>query len=227
MGALSNLQVIHIATHDSFAEGQNGPTHQPVELDSLYRAMPNLSYIRPCDAEELIGAWSYAMRSVHNPSMISVARDPVGAVPNTSRQGVQHGAYIIQENPDAAITLVSCGSNLHYAVAAAKALEKQGTKCRLVSAPCLSLFDQQDREYRNSVFPLNGKPIVSVEEYVATTWARYVTASIGMTSFGYSASNESNYERFGLDTAGIEKKVNKYLKSLNGGSAREAGWQQL
>ena len=227
MGALSNLQVIHIATHDSFAEGQNGPTHQPVELDSLYRAMPNLSYIRPCDAEELIGAWNYAMGSFHNPSMISVARDPVGEVPNTSRTGLQRGAYVIQETQDAAVTLVSCGSNLHYAVAAANALDKQGITCRIVSAPCLNLFDEQDSEYRNSVFPLNGKPIVSVEEYVATTWARYVTASIGMTRFGYSASNESNYERFGLDAAGIEGKVKKYLKSLDGSSAREAGWQQL
>jgi dihydroxyacetone synthase len=227
MGALSDLQVIHIATHDSFAEGQNGPTHQPVELDSLYRAMPKLDYIRPCDAEELIGAWSQAMSNTHGPSMISVARDPVGPVPNTSRNGVKKGAYVIQEDADAALTLVSCGSNLHYAVAAAESLSSQGTKCRIVSSPCLSLFDKQDTKYRRSVFPLDGKPIISVEEYVATTWARYVTASIGMTSFGYSASNESNYARFGLDAQGIEGKVKKYLKELNGGNARMAGWQQL
>lgn len=227
MGALSHLQVIHVATHDSFAEGQNGPTHQPVELDSLYRAMPNLSYIRPCDAEEVIGAWSYAMDSHHNPSMISVARDPVGFVPNTSRDGFKCGAYVIVEAENAALTLVSCGSALHYAVAAAKSLDAQGITCRIVSAPCLNLFDEQDAEYRRKVFPLNDKPIVSVEEYVATTWARYVTASIGMTSFGYSASNESNYARFGLDAAGIEMKLKGYFRVLNGGSARQAGWQQL
>lgn len=229
MGALSDLQVIHIATHDSFAEGQNGPTHQPVELDSLFRAMPNLSHVRPCDAEELIGAWKYALGARHNPTMISVARDPVGEVPNTSRLGVERGAYVIQEVANATLSLVSCGSNLHYAVAAAKSLEKENIKCRLISAPSLSLFDKQDVEYRRSVFPLDSKPIISVEEYVATVWARYVTASIGMTSYGYSASNESNYERFGLDAKGIERKVKKYLGFLRdeGLTAREAGWQQL
>lgn len=189
--------------------------------------MPNLSHIRPCDAEEVIGAWTYALGARHNPSMISVARDAVGEVPNTSRSGVFRGAYVLQEDPEAALSLVSCGSNLHYAVAASKSLEKQGIKCRLISAPCLSLFDDQDPDYRQSVFPLDGKPIISVEEYVATVWARYVTASIGMTSFGYSASNESNYDRFGLDSQGIERKVKKYLKTLDGVNARLAGWQQL
>ncbi|RFU34839.1 hypothetical protein B7463_g1439, partial [Scytalidium lignicola] len=227
MGALSHLQAIHIATHDSFAEGQNGPTHQPVELDSLYRAMPNLTYIRPCDGEELLGAWQQAISSCHNPTMLSIARDLVGPVPNTSRAKVALGAYVIKEDASAHLTLVSCGSNLHYAVAAAESLATKGITCRLVSAPSLRLFDQQSVEYRESVFPLDGRPIVSVEEYVATTWARYVTASIGMTGFGYSASNESNYERFGLDAKGIEKKVTTYLEQLGGKNARIFGWQQL
>ncbi|KFY49666.1 hypothetical protein V496_09887 [Pseudogymnoascus sp. VKM F-4515 (FW-2607)] len=227
MGALSNLQVIHIATHDSFAEGQNGPTHQPVELDSLYRAMPNLIYIRPCDGEELIGAWQCAIEDRHNPSMLSIARDPVGPVPNTNRASVKRGAYVIKDTSTAKVTLVSCGTNLHYAVAASESLAKNGIHCRLVSAPSLRLFDQQSEEYKDSVFPRDGMPIISVEEYVATTWARYVTASIGMTGFGYSASNLSNYERFGLDTKGIERKVTKYLEELGPRNARMYGWRQL
>ena len=117
MGALSHLQVIHFATHDSFAEGQNGPTHQPVELDSLYRAMPNLQYIRPCDAEEVIGAWKIAFGSRHTPSIVSLGRDPVGPVPNTSRHKVSRGAYVLQSPANAELTLVSCGTNLHYAAA--------------------------------------------------------------------------------------------------------------
>jgi dihydroxyacetone synthase len=191
--------------------------------------MPNLNHMRPCDAEELIGAWQYALKSVHSPSMISVARDPVGPVPNTSRIKFQRGAYVLTNPEHADISLVSCGSNLHYAVAAAEELQKSGVIARLVSAPSLSIFDEQDEEYKESVFPHDGKPIVSVEEYVATVWARHVTASIGMTSFGYSASNESNYERFGLDTKGISVKVTKYLNFLKGfkGDARQAGWRQL
>ena len=87
MGALSNLKVIHVATHDSIGEGQNGPTHQPVELDSLYRAMPNMVYIRPSDAEEVIGAWSTALSLKNCSVMISLARDPaITRVPNTERR---------------------------------------------------------------------------------------------------------------------------------------------
>lgn len=227
MGALSHLQVIHFATHDSFAEGQNGPTHQPVELDSLYRAMPNLHYIRPCDAEELIGAWKIAFGSHHTPSILSLGRDPVGYVPNTDRTKVGRGAYIIQDPDDAQLTLMSCGTNLHYVVAAATTLGKEGIPARVVSAPCLDLFDAQDQSYRDEVCPRDGRPIISVEEYVATTWARYTTASIGMTSFGYSASNPSNYQRFGLDEEGIVRRVKAYLSKLGGSNARMQGWQSI
>ncbi|KAE8420970.1 Transketolase, thiamine diphosphate binding domain-containing protein [Aspergillus pseudocaelatus] len=225
MGALSNLPAIHIATHDSFAEGQNGPTHQPVELDSLYRAMPNLTYIRPCDAEEVLGAWIHAMGSKTTPTMISLARDPVGEVPNTDRFRTLLGAYVIQEDEEADITLVSCGSNLHHVVTAARQLRDDSIRSRVVSCPSFDLFDHQKAEYRQSVFPLDGKPIVSVEEYVATTWARYVTASIGMKTYGYSASNQSNYERFGLDANGIVSRVKQYMELIGGRNARTLGWQ--
>ena len=225
MGALSHLPVIHFATHDSFAEGQNGPTHQPVELDSLYRAMPNLTYIRPADAEETIGAWMLAIGKRTGPSMLSLARDAVGTVPGTDRHKVFKGAYVIKEAPDASLTLTSCGTNLHYVIAAAEALSKLGIQSRVVSFPSFEHFDQQSQDYKESVFPLDGMPAVSVEEYVATTWARYVTASIGMTGYGYSASNPSNYRRFKLDSEGIVERVQKYLKFLNGGNARMVGWR--
>lgn len=189
--------------------------------------MPNLCYIRPCDAEELIGAWSIALASAKRPTMLSIARDPAGHVPNTDRTKVQRGAYVIEDNPDYQLTLVSCGSNLHYAVAAGKSLGTQGIATRIVSAPSLDLFEAQDDDYKTTVFPQGGRPIVSIEEYVATTWARYVTASIGMTTYGYSASNRSNYDRFGLDAKGIEAKVKQYLGLLKGRSAREYGWRQL
>lgn len=227
MGALSDLQVIHIATHDSFAEGQNGPTHQPVELDSLYRAMPNLTFIRPCDGEELIGAWQCALHGRNRPSMLSLARDPLDTVPGTDRHKVKFGAYVIKATSDADLTLVSCGSNLRHAYDAAERLRQRGVKVRLVSFPSMDLFDAQDAAYRNSVILMNGKPVISVEEYVATAWARYVTASIGMTTYGYSASNASNYRRFELDGEGIEKRVLAYTGSLNGMDARSVGWRQI
>jgi dihydroxyacetone synthase len=189
--------------------------------------MPNLNYIRPCDFEEVIGAWSIALGSRHNPTMISLGRDPVGLVPNTSRTKMSRGAYVVIGPVDPRLTLVSCGTNLHYVVGAANVLIDEGLPTRVVSAPCLDLFEKQDSSYRHSVFPLDGSPIISVEEYVATTWARYTTASISMTGYGYSASNPSNFERFGLDTAGILRRTKAYLADLDGQNARMAGWRQL
>lgn len=190
--------------------------------------MPNLTYIRPSDAEEVIGAWIWALESTKGPTMISIARDPVDQEAATNRFSVSKGAYVLQELSDAQLTLVSCGSNLHHTIHAANELNKQSSiRCRIVSAPSLDLFDFQSEEYRQSIFPLDGTPIVSVEEYVATTWARYVTASIGMNSYGYSASNESNYERFGLDSKGIVRRVTEYLSLLKGRNARQMGWRAI
>jgi dihydroxyacetone synthase len=168
-----------------------------------------------------------ALSKTTGPSLLSLGRDPVGPVPNTDRFMVAKGAYIVKEADNAQLTLASCGTNLHYAVAAAERLSASGISTRVISAPSFEHFDSQDRAYRESVFPLDGTPIVSVEEYVATTWARYVTASIGMTGFGYSASNTSNYDRFKLDTKGIEARVRQYLKDLAGGDARRAGWRAI
>lgn len=227
MGALSHLQALHFATHDSFAEGQNGQTHQPVEVDSLYRAMPNLTYFRPCDAEETVAAWKYGLSSHSRPTMVSLGRDPVGPVLGTSRTLALKGAYVIQEDPNAAVTLASCGTCLHRVVGAADLLKHHGVSVRVVSCPSLDLLEDQTDEYKRSVFPAGGRPIVSVEEYIATTWARYVTASISMTTFGYSASSESNYARFGMDATSITKKVLGYLDYLSGTDARTTSWKQL
>lgn len=227
MGALSHLQALHFATHDSFAEGQNGPTHQPVEVDSLYRAMPNIIYFRPCDGEEVLGAWKAGLLATKRPTMVSLGRDPMGIIAGTSRKHALKGAYVLRENEDAEITLASCGTCMHHVVTAADRLEAAGVRTRIVSAPSLDLFEEQPEEYKKTVFPRDERPIVSVEEYVATTWARYVTGSIGMTTYGYSASGASNYARFGLDAPAIEEKVIRYLEELNGANARQAGWKHL
>lgn len=190
--------------------------------------MPNLTYIRPSDAEEVIGAWMWAVASTNSPTMISLARDPGDQVTGTHRSRVLKGAYVIECDPDADVTLVSCGSSLHHTVRAAKQLREQHCiRARIVSCPSFDIFDQQSEEYQQSVFPLDGKPIISVEEYVATTWARYVTASIGMKSYGYSASNLSNYKRFGLDSQGITSRVMDYLTFLDNRDARLAGWRSI
>jgi len=212
MGALSNLQVIHVATHDSIGEGQNGQTHQPVELDSLYRAMPTLLYIRPADAEEVVGAWMTALAAKEAPSIISLARDPaVTAIPNTNRDQVQRGGYVILEKENATVTLVSCGSELQFAYLAAEKLNSEGIVTRVVSMPSIKLFERQAQEYQDAV--LSDSPhIISVEAYVASMWARFCTASVAMDSFGYSGLGRENFARFGIDDDGIVRKVKKHVE---------------
>ncbi|OQU98946.1 Transketolase, thiamine diphosphate binding domain-containing protein [Cladophialophora immunda] len=229
MGALSHLKVIHVATHDSIGEGQNGPTHQPVELDSLYRAMPHLAYIRPSDAEEVVGAWLAALGpATKNMSVIiSLARDPaIIKVPNTDRTKVARGGYVVVENHDANVTLVSCGSELPFAVAAAKQLtEQHGISTRVVSMPCISLFEDQTETYQNEVLGVT-EHVVSVEAYISSMWARFCTASVAMDDFGYSSAGIENFRRFGIDDAGIVRKVKKMLDTsiLGKGKAR---WRLL
>ncbi|KAK9242096.1 Transketolase, thiamine diphosphate binding domain-containing protein [Lipomyces tetrasporus] len=212
MGALNALQVIHVATHDSLQEGQNGPTHQPVEVDSLFRAMPNLQFIRPSDAEEILGAWSIALREPKKSSLISVARDPQVHKPyNTCRIKAEKGGYVVKETADAVVTLISCGSELRYSLKAAAILDSEGIPTRVVSKPCISVFESQSTEYQVETLG-KAKRIVSVEPYVPTMWARFCTARIGMKSFGYSASGPSNYDRFGIDDNGIVRKITTYVQ---------------
>ncbi|KAL5343030.1 Transketolase, thiamine diphosphate binding domain-containing protein [Aspergillus crustosus] len=218
MGALSHLRVIHIATHDSIGEGQNGPTHQPVELDSLYRAMPNLLYIRPCNGNEVLGAWEVALASATRPTIISLARDaPEYHVPNTNWASVSQGGYVVIEQENALVTLISCGSELQFAVAAAEQLTESGISTRVVSMPCIELFEQQSERYKLAVLS-NSPHVISVEAYVSTLWARYCSASIAMESFGYSGLGRENFARFGLDPGGIVRKVQDHVKEKNAAS---------
>lgn len=215
MGALSHLKVIHIATHDSIGEGQNGQTHQPVELDSLFRAMPNLLYIRPADAEEVIGTWSIALSVKKQPVMISLARDPASTeIPKTDRRSIANGGYVIVEQEgDALVTLISCGSELQFAVAAAEELSSScGISTRVVSMPCISLFEAQTSEYQDAVLG-SAQHIISVEAYISSMWARFCTASIAMDSFGYSGGGAANLARFELDKAGVVRKVKAHVEA--------------
>lgn len=229
MGALSDLKVIHVATHDSIGEGQNGPTHQPVELDSLFRAMPKLRYLRPADGEEVIGAWLVALGpEALGPSIISLARDPPPyAVENTDRHKVRLGGYVVLENEEAVVTLVSCGSDLAFTVQAARNLTSGGIPSRVVSMPCIGLFEQQHLEYQDAVLSKT-KHVISVEAYVSSMWARFCTASVAMDSYGYSGAGRENFARFGLDVEGIVKKVRGHVTASDSDSAsRPSRWRLL
>ena len=220
MGALQHLQVIHAATHDSVGMGEDGPTHQPIELAALYRAMPNLLYIRPGDSEETAGAWIEAIKARHMSSIISTSRHALPQLSGlTSRTGVAKGAYVLEEVAAGAdLTLIGVGAELNFAVSVAAELRRtHGLRVRTVSFPCQRLFEKQSREYQRQVLQKqSGVPVVVIEAYAANGWERYANAAIcmGTKRFGKSLPGPKAYEFFGFGLNSMVSRVLGYLEDL-------------
>lgn len=229
MGALQRLKVIHVATHDSIGAGEDGPTHQPVELAALYRAMPNMQYIRPGDSEEVAGAWKTMISNTAGPSMISVSRHALPQLTGlTNRAGVEKGAYVLREaqNPD--VTLISAGAELSFALNVANALSTHSITARIVSFPSHALFRAQPLAYQRSVLRRNeGIPAVVIEPYVALGWERYADAGIHMRSFGHSLPGRYVYEYFGYGTESMAGRVRGFLEEWREGSVGRGEFVEL
>ncbi|KAJ6445457.1 stress response protein nst1 [Purpureocillium lavendulum] len=217
MGALQHLQAIHIATHDSIGTGEDGPTHQPVELAALYRAMPNILYIRPCDSEEVAGAYTAALEARDTPSIISLSRQAVEQYPqHSSRDGVIRGAYVFIEEEDADVTLIGVGAELSFAVKTRHVLgQRFGIKARVVSFPCQRLFDAQPLEYKRQTLRYQSNtPRVVIEAYAINGWERYADAGFSMSTFGKSLPGKDAYKYFGFDEYVIAPEVAKLVEDV-------------
>ncbi|CBF80783.1 hypothetical protein AN8551.2 [Aspergillus nidulans FGSC A4] len=216
MGALQHLQVIHAATHDSIGMGEDGPTHQPIELASLYRAMPNLLFIRPGDSEETAGAWIAAINAKKSSTIISTSRHALPQLKQTRREGVIKGAYVLEEASNADVTIIGVGAELSFALdVAARLKEEKGATARVVSFPCQRLFEQQSLEYRRSVLQRHkGIPAVVIEPYAPNGWERYADAGISVRRFGHSLPGKAAYKFFGFDIGVMTEKVGHYLQQL-------------
>jgi dihydroxyacetone synthase len=214
MGALQELQVIHIATHDSIGTGEDGPTHQPIELAAFYRAMPNVLYIRPCDSEETAGAFQVALRAKRMSTIISTSRQNLPQHSESKRDAVKYGAYVFRQREDATVTIIGVGAEMCFAVAAADDLSNMGISTRIVSFPCQRLFEQQSREYRRATLRSKDTLVVVVEAYMANGWERYAHASISMKTFGKSLPGKAAYRFFGFNGAVIAEKIKTYLDDL-------------
>jgi dihydroxyacetone synthase len=218
MGALQHLQIIHAATHDSIGMGEDGPTHQPIELAALYRAMPNLLYIRPGDSEETAGAWIAAIEAKNTPTIISTSRHAVRQLsPKTSRAGVKRGAYVIEEDEAADLTIIGVGAELSLAVDVAVRLRTEPTRLRVrvVSFPCHRLFEKQPVDYRRATLRRHtGAPAVVIEPYAALGWERYANAAVCMSTdrFGKSLPGPKAYEYFEFEVGRVVQKINGYLQ---------------
>lgn len=202
MSALSEAGVIYVMTHDSIGLGEDGPTHQPVEHLSSYRAMPDMLMIRPAGGNETAGAYKVAVENRKRPTTIALSRQNMPNLPGTSIEGVAKGAYTIlggEYTPD--IILMGTGSELELAYNAAQVLIKEGIKARVVSMVCWELFEEQSPEYKDSVLPSSVTKRVSVEAATSHGWHKYLGfggAHVGIDSFGASAPAPILYEKFGI-----------------------------
>lgn len=219
LGSLMSTDTYYVWTHDSIGLGEDGPTHQPVETLSALRAIPNLSVIRPADANETAQAWAAALEYKAAPKGLALSRQGLPVLEGTKEKahdGVRRGAYVLveesKETPD--VILLATGSEVQLAVAATKELEAAGTATRVVSAPCLEWFDEQDDAYRESVLPSEVQARVSIEAGIAMPWHKY-TGSFGRTisieHYGASAPAGELFENFGFTTAAVVEAAQESL----------------
>jgi transketolase len=206
LSALVGLHVIHVWTHDSVGLGEDGPTHQPVEHYAALRAMPNLWFVRPGDANEAAAAWALAVERRDGPVGLALTRQKLPVLAGTAegaREGVRRGGYVLRDvdggEPD--LILIATGSELQLAVAAAEQLTAEGIGTRVVSLPCWETFDLQDQAYRDAVLPPAVRARVSVEIGASLGWERWLGddgAIIGLDHFGASAPAGTIFEHFGF-----------------------------
>jgi transketolase len=207
LSALSQVRVLWIATHDSIGLGEDGPTHQPIETLSHFRALPNCMVWRPADGNETSAAYYVALTSNHTPSVMAFSRQNLPQLEGSTIEKAIKGGYVLHEVEGADITLVSTGSEVCICVDAAKELkEKHGVKARIVSIPCFEVFDHQSKEYRLSVLP-DGIPSLSVEVMSTMGWERYTHEQFGLNRFGASGAYKDVYKKFEFTPEGISKRA--------------------
>lgn len=214
LAALSRLPVVYIYTHDSVGVGEDGPTHQPVETVSSLRVIPGLDVIRPADPEETAGAFAAAFARNDGPTLIALTRQAVpllNEIPvEQRRKGAQAGGYVaVRETAELTTLLLASGSELQYALAAAKIL---GAGTRVVSVPCFERFNRQPQEYRDAVLPPAIRRRVSIEAGVTPLWRQYVGldgACLGIDRFGLSAPGATAFKELGITTEALVAAINR------------------
>ncbi|KAI5810355.1 transketolase-like protein [Pyronema omphalodes] len=207
LSSVSQVRVIWVATHDSIGLGEDGPTHQPIETLAHFRALPNCMVWRPADGNEVSGCYYVCLTSKHTPSIIALSRQNLPQLEGSTIENAIKGAYVLEEKPNADITLIATGSEVGIAVDAAKELkEKHNVTARVVSMPCWEVFDAQSKEYRLSVLP-DGQPILSIEVLSTLGWERYAHESFGLNRFGASGPYKEVYDKFEFNPEGIAKRA--------------------
>ncbi len=214
LSALMNLPLTYVLTHDSIGVGEDGPTHEPVEQLAMLRSIPNFHVFRPCDSTETAAAWYSAVTSRHTPTALVLSRQNLPAVEGTTKEALK-GGYVLsdcQGTPEA--ILIASGSEVELALKAKEALEAEERKIRVVSMPCMELFQEQPASYRESVLPKAVTKRVSVEAGSDFGWGRYVGldgACVAMEGFGASGPAGQLFEHFGFTADHVAEVVRGLL----------------
>ncbi len=217
LSALSGLGVIYVLTHDSIGVGEDGPTHQPVETIPSLRAIPNMLVFRPGDGNETSGAYKLAVQNRNRPSALCLSRQGMANQANSSIDKVALGGYVLEDcQGQAELILIGTGSELDLCVQAAKKLTASGKKVRVVSMPCVELFEEQSESYKQEVLPPSIRKRLVVEAASGFGWHKYIGLdgdSVTMTSFGASAPGGVCMEKFGFTVENVLSKANSLLES--------------
>lgn len=219
LSALSKLPVIYVATHDSIAVGEDGPTHEPIEQLAGFRAIPNLNVLRPADVNETKIAWKLALESTETPTMLVLTRQDVPVLEQSNTladEGVRQGAYVVSpqngDKPEG--ILIATGSEVSLAVEVQKELRERGSDVSVVSMPSQELFENQDAEYKESVLPDDVRNRMSIEMGATLGWERYVGLdgiTYGIDGFGASGNGDQIIKDYGFT---VEAITDKYIESF-------------
>jgi transketolase len=219
LSALMELPTIFVFTHEAMGDGEDGPTHQPVEHLASMRAIPGLVTLRPADANEVVEAYRYVMQLRHKPAVLALSRQPLPTLDRKKyapASGVAQGAYVLADAPgaDPEVILIASGNEVSLAVDAHEKLLAEGIRSRVVSMPSWEIFEHQPQEYRESVLPTKVTARVSVEQASTFGWERYVGNAgrmIGMKTFGASAPLKELQRKFGFEPGRVVEVVKELL----------------
>lgn len=210
LSALMKVPLIYILTHDSIGVGEDGPTHEPIEQLPMLRSIPNFHVFRPCDSIETAAAWYSAITSQKTPTALVLTRQNVEPIAQTSKDALK-GAYVLSDCegiPE--VILIASGSEVSIALKAKSQLETEGQKVRVVSMPCMEVFEEQTEEYRESVLPKAVRKRVVVEAGSNFGWGKYIGldgAYVTMTGFGASGPANELFKHFGFTVENVVNTV--------------------
>lgn len=215
LSALMGTPLTYVLTHDSIGVGEDGPTHEPIEQLAMLRSLPNFTVYRPADTAETAAAWYYAVTSRHTPTALVLTRQNLPQLEGTGRDALK-GGYILSDSkkevPD--VILMASGSEVQLAVDAKTQLEKENIAVRVVSMPSMDVFEQQSKEYKDSVLPKTCRKRVAIEALSGFGWGKYVGLDgsyVTMESFGASAPASTLFEKFGITADNVVKAVKDIL----------------